>query len=295
MLAHSMGLGKTLTVIAFLHTALTRAKSPTGIDYVQNLSGREPGEARPSTALILVPKAVLTQWATEFARWLGPAVLGPAVSGVAVTSLSAGTSQVLPQLRRWRRDGGALILTHNHFLQLLSPPRASKAAAPTAEAAALTAEAVFLLEKGADVLVMDEAHRIKNDKSALAQALARVETRRRILLTGTPLQNNLREYYHMVSYVRPGALGKLSKFRKLFEEIIQAGAVRQDDVRAQSESRKRMTKRVYALSKKLDALVQRRGVSVLLKVPPSPHPLPTPSSPRPPTRRRTFLRSTSSC
>lgn len=268
VLAHSMGLGKTLTVIAFLHTALTRAKNAKGKDYVQFHTGREPHAVRPSTALILVPKAVHTQWQSEFDRWLG------ADSGVAVTALSPGSGQVLPQLRRWRQDGGALIVTHNHFLQLLSPPRACKHAVSFTEAKAVAAaacEAAGLLTSGADVMIMDEAHRIKNDKSALAQALARVMTHRRVLLTGTPLQNNLREYYHMVSYVRPGALGKLSKFRKLFEETIQAGSMRTDNETEQASQRKRMSKRVYALSKKLDSLVQRRGVGVLHKDLPPKH------------------------
>jgi len=269
VLAHSMGLGKTLTIIAFLHTALTRAKNLRGKDYVQFHHGREPGGTRPSTALILVPKAVHTQWCMEFRRWLGADG-----SGISVLALNPGSGQVLPQLRRWRQNGGVIIVTHNHFLQLLSPPRATKLTMGANDAAALAAaacEAAGLLCSGADVMVMDEAHRIKNDKSALAQALSRLTTRRRILLTGTPLQNNLREYYHMVSYVRPGALGKLSQFRKLFEEAIQAGSVRVDDEREQLSQRKRMSKRVYALSKKLDSLVQRRGVSVLHKDLPPKH------------------------
>jgi SNF2 family DNA or RNA helicase len=48
-------------------------------------------------------------------------------------------------------------------------------------------------------------------------------TKRRILLTGTPLQNNLREYYHMVDFASPGELGELKTFTKLFEEIIGRG------------------------------------------------------------------------
>lgn len=64
----------------------------------------------------------------------------------------------------------------------------------------------LLLAPGPDLFVMDEAHRIKNDGATLSKALARVASRKRVLLTGTPLQNNLVEYYHMVDFVSPGML-----------------------------------------------------------------------------------------
>lgn len=48
---------------------------------------------------------------------------------------------------------------------------------------------------GPDILVCDEAHMIKNTRADTTQALKQVKTQRRIALTGSPLQNNLMEYY----------------------------------------------------------------------------------------------------
>ena len=49
------------------------------------------------------------------------------------------------------------------------------------------------LSAGPDVVVCDEGHVLRNCKSALSQAVNKVATQRRIVLTGTPLQNNLQE------------------------------------------------------------------------------------------------------
>jgi len=47
----------------------------------------------------------------------------------------------------------------------------------------------------------------KNPKSAIARMVNQVRTLRRIVLTGTPMQNNLKEYYAMVNFCKPNYLG----------------------------------------------------------------------------------------
>lgn len=57
-----------------------------------------------------------------------------------------------------------------------------------------------ILQDGPDILVCDEAHMIKNTRADTTQALKLVKSQRRIALTGSPLQNNLMEYYCVSNY-----------------------------------------------------------------------------------------------
>ena len=51
----------------------------------------------------------------------------------------------------------------------------------------------YLLDPGPDIIICDEGHVLRQEKSNLSVAVNKIRTRRRIVLTGTPLQNNLSE------------------------------------------------------------------------------------------------------
>ena len=52
-------------------------------------------------------------------------------------------------------------------------------------------------------IVVDEGHRLKNEKSQLSEKLRAIPTTSRVILTGTPLQNNLRELWALLHYLAP--------------------------------------------------------------------------------------------
>ncbi|XP_071964238.1 chromodomain-helicase-DNA-binding protein 1-like [Antedon mediterranea] len=54
-----------------------------------------------------------------------------------------------------------------------------------------------------EALVVDEAHRLKNSNSMLHQALSNFDVTQRLLLTGTPVQNNLKELYNLLAFIAP--------------------------------------------------------------------------------------------
>jgi DNA repair and recombination RAD54-like protein len=71
--------------------------------------------------------------------------------------------------------------------------------------------------------VCDEAHRLKNAQTLTYIALAKLKCKRRILLSGTPMQNDLGEFFSMVDFTNPGVLGDARTFNKKFQGPILAG------------------------------------------------------------------------
>eukprot|EP00041_Stephanoeca_diplocostata_P018567 m.389419 g.389419 ORF g.389419 m.389419 type:complete len:358 (-) comp21050_c0_seq8:1903-2976(-) len=112
---------------------------------------------------------------------------------------------------------------------------------------------------GADLVVCDEGHRIKNRDAIISMVLKEVKTRRRLVLTGYPLQNNLEEYWCMVDFVRPAFLGSISEFNNMFTQPILNGQC----VDSRPEDIKLMKARAYILHHQLEGFVQRRDHSIL--------------------------------
>lgn len=73
------------------------------------------------------------------------------------------------------------------------------------------------------LLVCDEAHRLKNLEAKTSQMLNNFSIDRRILLSGTPIQNNLLEFHAMMDMVAPDMLGSQKTFKKVFETPILKG------------------------------------------------------------------------
>eukprot|EP00967_Tisochrysis_lutea_P116562 scaffold187801_cov20-Tisochrysis_lutea.AAC.1 len=82
-----------------------------------------------------------------------------------------------------------------------------------------SAEVFFTEDIGMwNVLIVDEAHNLKNEASKLHVALSRVRANFRLLLTGTPLQNNLHELWALLRFLVPSVFTNSEQFDASFEE-----------------------------------------------------------------------------
>ena len=87
---------------------------------------------------------------------------------------------------RWFRCGGVALMGYEMFRNLAS---GSKVRKPKLR----ESFSKCLLDPGPDIIVCDEGHVLRRESSNLSLVVSRVATKRRIVLTGTPLQNNLKE------------------------------------------------------------------------------------------------------
>ncbi|KAK4470498.1 hypothetical protein MN116_006046 [Schistosoma mekongi] len=235
ILAHCMGLGKTLSVISFLHTLL-----------------RYPEQINIRTCLIICPVNTLLNWKHEWDMWL------PEDEPVDVFELASKTGNRLKLdiVKHWHTSGGVLLIGYDmfrNFIMTLMKRTRSKDVKNTLSSA--------LLNPGPDIVVCDEGHLMKNAKSHIAKAVSQIRTMKRIILTGTPLQNNLNEYHTMVDFVKPNLLGTLKEFNNRFVNPIKNGQHSNSTPRDVNI----MKKRAHILYKTLDGCVQRKDYSVLTK------------------------------
>uniref|UniRef100_A0A0E0EGK5 Helicase ATP-binding domain-containing protein n=1 Tax=Oryza meridionalis TaxID=40149 RepID=A0A0E0EGK5_9ORYZ len=86
-----------------------------------------------------------------------------------------------------------------------------------------------ILETGGtawDYIVIDEAHRMKNDRTKLFDSLCRIDCTHRILMTGTLIQNNLTEFYALMNFCCPNLLGESGQFHENFSMPIERARYR---------------------------------------------------------------------
>ncbi|XP_026730556.1 transcriptional regulator ATRX homolog isoform X3 [Trichoplusia ni] len=243
ILAHCMGLGKTLQVISLTHTLLTHG-SLTNVNRV----------------LVVCPLSTVLNWVNEIRMWLKHAESDFEVDIYELSRYKQNSERAF-QLQQWLDNGGVCVLGYEMFRNLSAdnPKKFKKKM--------LRSFQESLVDPGPDLVVCDEGHLLKNEKTSLSQSMNRVKTRRRIVLTGTPLQNNLKEYYCMVQFVKPNLLGKYNEYLNRFVNPITNGQYTdstEHDIRI-------MKRRSHVLHKMLDGAVQRRDYGVLAPFLPPKH------------------------
>ena len=119
--------------------------------------------------------------------------------------------------------GGVLLVAEKTFLATLKKTEGAER---------------FLQSPGPSAIFIDEAHSmLKKSTNEVYKALAAVETRRRVCLTGSPFQNDLCEYYRLVNFVSPGVFGDSEKkFTNEFAEPIRKGLVSDASLAEKTES-----------------------------------------------------------
>ncbi|CAK1582621.1 unnamed protein product [Parnassius mnemosyne] len=243
ILAHCMGLGKTLQVVSLTHTLLTHS-ALTGVQRV----------------LVVCPLSTVLNWVNEFRIWLKHTENEYDVDVYELSRYKQNSERAF-QLQQWFESGGVCVLGYEMFRNL-SADNSKKF-----KKKMLKSFQESLVDPGPDLVVCDEGHLLKNEKTSLSQSMNRVRTRRRIVLTGTPLQNNLKEYYCMVQFVKPNLLGKYNEYLNRFVNPITNGQYTdstEHDIRV-------MKRRSHVLHKMLDGAVQRRDYGVLAPFLPPKH------------------------
>uniref|UniRef100_A0A182VAG5 Transcriptional regulator ATRX n=1 Tax=Anopheles merus TaxID=30066 RepID=A0A182VAG5_ANOME len=242
ILAHCMGLGKTLQMISLLHTVMR---------YPQLMTNR---------VLVICPKSTVMNWKEEIARWQGTIRTGYQMKVYCFPDVCTQNDKIAV-LKRWyyckSPNCGVMLIGYEAFRALINYERRKGSVGLRSAKLGLIKE--YLLNPGADLVICDEGHQIKNKRSAISEAVSKIKTRRRIMLTGTPIQNNLKEYYCMVNFIKPSFLGSDKEFSNLYANPIKNGQCKDSD----HQSIKIMKQRSYVLHNKLSKFVQRKEAAVL--------------------------------
>ncbi|WVQ80394.1 hypothetical protein IAT38_002499 [Cryptococcus sp. DSM 104549] len=142
---------------------------------------------QPGPFLVIVPLSTLTNWTLEFERW------APAVRTLILKGSPAVRKEAYPRLRAG--DFQVCLTTYEYIIK----------------------ERPMLSRIKWIHMIIDEGHRMKNVKSKLSQTLNEHYTSRyRLILTGTPLQNNLPELWALLNFVLPKIFNSVKSFDEWF-------------------------------------------------------------------------------
>jgi non-specific serine/threonine protein kinase len=185
-LADDMGLGKTVQVLALLQTlkdAPDKSDSPS--------RSRGAGPRGPLNALLVAPASLLHNWVSEFGRFTPG--LKVHVAHPAFEKAGGGNSldgAVSPE------EADAVLTTYGMVDRL-----------------------AWIKKREWNLALLDEAQAIKNPASRQTRAMKSLQASRRIILTGTPVENRLTDLWSLFDFLNPGLLGNAEEFRTLTRRL----------------------------------------------------------------------------
>lgn len=141
----------------------------------------------PGPHLIAVPKSTLDNWKREFMKWT------PDVNVLVLQGDKEERHKLINE-RLLDEDFDVCITSYEMVLR----------------------EKSHLKKFAWEYIIIDEAHRIKNEESSLAQIIRVFNSRNRLLITGTPLQNNLHELWALLNFLLPDVFGDSEAFDQWF-------------------------------------------------------------------------------
>ncbi|KAF9890962.1 hypothetical protein FE257_005219 [Aspergillus nanangensis] len=248
ILAHTMGLGKTMQVISLLATISDAAASDNLL-----IRRQVPSQFQRMQGLILCPSSLIENWDEEFQMWTTDAKLGPLRKVASTNAFHARLHEIID----WDREGGVLIMSYDIFRTWILNKETKQRKPPLTDAQHSTVKKCLL--DGPNIIVADEAHKMKNPDSALSLAAIQFRSNSRIALTGSPLANNLKDYFTMVNWVAQGYLGLYNEFDDKYIEPIEQGLYRESTY---TERRKSLVK-LQVLKSILEPKINRADISVL--------------------------------
>jgi DNA excision repair protein ERCC-6 len=202
IIGDEMGLGKTIQIISFL----------AGLHYSKKLT---------KPIIVVAPATVLRQWVNEFHRWWPPlrvSILHSSGSGMMNLGSEGRMEEVAdmygfvekrPKSSKSAKKIVDRVVQHGHVL--------------VTTYAGLQTYSDVLIPVDWDYAVLDEGHKIRNPNTAITIYCKELRTANRVILSGTPMQNNLIELWSLFDFVFPMRLGTLVNFRQSFEVPIKLG------------------------------------------------------------------------
>ncbi|PRQ49961.1 putative DNA helicase chromatin remodeling SNF2 family [Rosa chinensis] len=185
VLGDDMGLGKTIQTIAFLAAVFGKDG-----DCIDSTIPKRSEIAERNPVLIVCPSSVIHNWESEFSKW----------SNFSVAVYHGANRDLIYD--KLEAHGVEILITSFDTYRICGSQ---------------------LSDVNWEIVVVDEAHRLKNEKSKLYIACLEFKTLKRIGLTGTMMQNKIMELFNLFDWVAPGSLGTREHFREFYDEPLKHG------------------------------------------------------------------------